>query len=284
MDTSTVSSSREVARSWPVFILLTAVQLWLAHAIAFFAHEYSHSTTAWLLGWKANPLALHYSHPSIAVILAQYGIDENVDYTPIFASGHHNQAGIIAAAGMILGNALITYALSRWLYKKAKQHGSQLIATFAYWLTVASLGNLIDYVPVRTFAFDDDMHTVATGFQVSPWIILLVFGIPFLIMFVHFFRKIESQSLHWLFPKSPAQRIIVMLLTAFVIFAFYGSAGWVEYSGPVSTHISMVSVCVVFPLIALWGSLESSGLSKHGSNRQYGSIALSSKKSKTKPR
>jgi hypothetical protein len=256
MNASPVPSTRETTGNWPIFILLTAVQLWLSHAVAFFAHEYSHSTTAWLLGWKANPLALHYSHPSIAVILAQYGINENVDYTPIFASGHHNQAGIIAAAGMILGNAVITYAFSRWLYTKAKQRGSQLIATFAYWLTVASLGNLIDYVPVRTFAFDDDMHTVATGFQVTPWIVLLVFGIPFLILFIYFFKKIEPQALQWLFPASPAQRIIVMLLTAFVIFAFYGSAGWVEHSGPISTHISIVSVCVVFPLIALWSLLR----------------------------
>jgi hypothetical protein len=31
------------ATNWPAFILLTAVMLWLLHAIAFFAHEYAHS-------------------------------------------------------------------------------------------------------------------------------------------------------------------------------------------------------------------------------------------------
>ena len=59
---------------WPVFALTIAWQLWLARAI-FFAHEYSHSFVAWMLGWKANPLALNYAHLSWIVVLTQLGID-----------------------------------------------------------------------------------------------------------------------------------------------------------------------------------------------------------------
>jgi len=88
------------ARNWPVFLLLTVALLWTAHAIAFFAHEYAHSTLAWLLGWKANPLALNYGHLTLSNLLAQFDIDENVNYAPIFAAGHDHQAGLIAAAGL----------------------------------------------------------------------------------------------------------------------------------------------------------------------------------------
>ena len=151
------------ARNWPGFAVLVAGEMWLAHAIAFFVHEYAHSTTAWLMGWKENPLAINYAHPTLSVFLLQLGISENVDYAPIFAAGRGWQAAIIAAAGMVAGNALITYPLSLWGIRRGMLRGSRAWAMLFYWLCAASVGNFIDYVPVRTFANQDDMHTLARG-------------------------------------------------------------------------------------------------------------------------
>ena len=109
--------------TWPVLVTYTLFQMWAAHACVFFAHEYAHSFTAWLLGWKSNPLALYYPRPTLVVLLLQMGINQNVDEGPIFAGGHGPHAAIIGAAGAILGNALITYSLSRWGYSKARQIG-----------------------------------------------------------------------------------------------------------------------------------------------------------------
>jgi len=240
--------------SWPVFVALVAVQMWAAHACVFFAHEYAHSFTAWVLGWKSNPLALHYAHPTVVVLLTQLGISENVDYAPIFASGHGRQAAIIAAAGALLGNAVITLPLSRWGYAKAKRQNLPEWAMFAYWVCVASLGNFIDYVPVRTLTTEGDMGTVQRGFGCSPWTVLLVFGIPTAIALVYFFLRIEPSTLQWLFPYSPARRIVLVVLTAFALFCFYGAAGWSE-GGPISHMISVVSVCAFFPLMTLVGGV-----------------------------
>jgi hypothetical protein len=155
--------------TWPVLVAYTLFQMWAAHACVFFAHEYAHSFTAWLLGWKTNPLALDYARPTLVVLLLQMGINQNVDEGPIFASGHGPHAAIIGAAGAILGNALITYPLSRWGSGKAKQIGSRGWAMFAYWATVASVGNFLDYVPVRTFTTEGDMGSIQRGFGCSPW-------------------------------------------------------------------------------------------------------------------
>jgi len=84
--------------SWPFLGLLLLVQLWAAHFCTFFPHEYAHSFMAWFLGWKANPLALDYAHPTAVVLLLQLGINQNVNEGPIFASGHGVEAAIIAAA------------------------------------------------------------------------------------------------------------------------------------------------------------------------------------------
>lgn len=150
--------------SWSTLLGLIMVHIWAAHAVVFFAHEYAHSFTAWMLGWKANPLALDYAHPSLIVFLIQLGIDQNVAEAPIFASGHGRDAAIIAGAGMVLGNGLITLPMSRVLWRWAASRGKAGWAMFAHWCTVASVGNFLAYVPIRSFTLRDDMGSVERGF------------------------------------------------------------------------------------------------------------------------
>jgi hypothetical protein len=65
----------------------------------------------------------------------------------------------------------------------------------SYWLLVATVGNFLCYVPVRTFSFREDMHTTAIGFACSPWWILLVLGLPFGLALVHFFTQTEPREI-----------------------------------------------------------------------------------------
>ncbi len=242
--------------TWPALLGLLLPTLWVAHALAFFAHEYAHSFTAWVLGWKANPLALTYGHPSLKVFLIQYGIDQNVDELPIFRSHHGAQAALISAAGMVLGNALITLPLSRWAYLRARHSASRGWAMLWYWTTVASVGNLIDYVPIRVFTngtdLSSDMYPVELGFGWSPWTLLLAFGAPTALVLAWFLMRFEPEALAFLCPASRPKRACLAVLTAFALFDFYGAAGWTG-GGPVSHTLSVVSVCVIAPLAAVLG-------------------------------
>lgn len=192
----------------------------------------------------------------MTVFLIQLGIDQNVNEVPIFVNGYGAQAATISAAGVLVGNGLITYSLSRWGYGVARQRGSQGWAMFSYWVCVASIGNFIDYVPIRTFTdgtdLYQDMFAVEKGFGWSPWTLLVVFGLPTLIALLYFFLRIEPSTLRWLFPNSPAKRAVTVIITAFALFAFYGAAGWSD-GGPVSHQMSVVSVCVFAPLMMLVG-------------------------------
>lgn len=248
------STAHPIERNWFAFAGLLLLQLWAAHACVFFAHEYAHSFAAWILGWKANPFALNYAHPTLTVILVQLGIDQNVDELPIFAKGFGAQAAFISAAGAGIGNGLITYSLSRWGYGFAKRRNARGWAMFWYWVCVASIGNLIDYVPIRTFTdgtdLYQDMFAVERGLNWSPWTLLMVFGIPTAFALGYFFLRIEPATLRWLFPFSSARRVAMTILTAFILFDFYGAAGWAD-GGPISHRMSVVSVCIVAPLAAL---------------------------------
>lgn len=244
-----MTQSDDRAWSWPVLFALLVVQLWAAHAVAFFAHEYAHAVVAWALGWKHSPLDLDYAEPSIGVLLIQLGINQNVDETPILAAGRGLDVALIGLAGSLLGNAFLTYPLSRLGYRQAKKFHRRAWAMFAFWVSAASIGNFIDYVPIRTFAGGlGDIGSLERGLGWSPWLALIVLGIPTLAVTAYFFLKVVPATVTWLFPHSPGARYGVALLAVFSVFGFYGAAGLLE-GGPISYRLSLASVLIVMPLM-----------------------------------
>jgi hypothetical protein len=244
------ASRVQISWRWSTLLVWLLLQLWAAHALAFFAHEYAHSFTAWLLGWKANPFDLYFPAASPLVWLLQLGINQRVDEAPIFASGHGPDAALIGAAGMLLGNALLSLSLSRLLWRWARRTQRADWSLFAYWGTVASLGNLLDYVPIRTFTREGDMGTLQRGLDCSPWVVLLVLGLPTFGALWWFFARVLPAALTWLFPRNRAQRGLVSALTVGALFGFYGAVGFLE-GGPVAQRLSWFSVYVVLPSFLL---------------------------------
>lgn len=233
----------------PWLVVITIIQIWAAHALAFFPHEYAHSIVAWLLGWKSNPLDLDYAHPSLIVFLFQLGINQKVSEAPIFASGQGVDAGLIAAAGMLVGNAVVSLGLARWGWHRAIAKGARGWAMLAYWVTAASVGNLLSYVPLRVFVADGDMFSVVRGFSVSPWLVLVVLGIPTLGALVWFIFNVAPNSLIRMWPDGATARVTVALFTAAFVFGFYGLGGLLE--DDLSAHL-MGQICIfrIAPLAA----------------------------------
>lgn len=88
----------KVNQAW-LLIFLTPLFFYVTHALAFFIHEYSHSFSAWIFGFKDNPLLLNYGDASWGNILFFNKIDENVNFQP-FQATHPWIAAFIAFAGM----------------------------------------------------------------------------------------------------------------------------------------------------------------------------------------
>jgi hypothetical protein len=212
-------------------------------------HEYAHSFTAWLLHFKANPLALDYGHVNLNNLLFQDDIDENVDYAPIFAAKRGSSAALIAVAGVLIGNGL-SYFLSRSLYTRAKERNSRGWAMFFFWICVMSVGNFLSYVPVRTFATHADMATTAQGLGVPAWVIAVVLGVPFAVAIWHLFARILPNAEVFLFQDELVLRGVLILLTTYLIFVFFGSAGIRNYGG-VSHWLSAFSEYILFPVVTI---------------------------------
>jgi len=224
-------------------------QLWLSHAIGYLVHEYAHSFTAWALGYKANPLALNYGRLSWSNVLTLDDIDENVDYDPIFAARRGPLAALIAVAGVLFGNGIF-YLLSRRMYQAANACGRFWLSLFLFLFCMMNAGNLISYVPARTFATHADMATVEKGLNISPWWVAIVLGLPFCLAVWHFVARLLPQAMDFFFPHSKAGQILLLVLTAFMIFDFFGGSGLSRY-GELSHWISAISVYGLMPLTVI---------------------------------
>ena len=235
-----------MAKRW-AFFLLTTMAAWLvAHAVALFSHEFSHSFTAMALGWKSDPFALNWGDSSALNVLLQVGVDENVDYAPIFEHGHGVAAGLIALAGCGLGNLCLSLAMGVWLFGVARRRSSRVLGTFAYWLVVMSVGNLVSYVPLRVFVSHADMYTVQLGFRWSPWALLVYLGPVVIAAVAWFFARFQPRALAWLHALSGGQRYVTIVMTSLTLFGFFSLGGMTGYGD--TAHRLSVAFLALVPL------------------------------------
>ena len=234
-----------------VFCLFFVLLFWLAHALGYFLHEFGHSFTAWISGYKASPLALTYGHLTPANLLIQSDVEENVEYGPIFAAGKGTLAALIAGAGVVAN--IVLYLGSRKLYSISKRRDWKPAGLFCFLFCLMNAGNFIDYVPVRTFTTHGDMVTLERGLQISPWWVLVVAGIPFAWAIWRFLHILLPDARYFLFPESQVRQIALVVTSCFMMFGYYGSSGLHGY-GEMSRRISLFSVLVMFPaaLILCW--------------------------------
>jgi|SRR5579862_3584079 len=229
-------------------ILLTPFFFFITHAFAFFIHEYSHSFSAWIFGFKPNPFILNFGDTSWGNILFFIKMDENVDFD-LFSAAHPWIASFVAFAGMGVGNVLLFLVSIKALF--TKKYRSQFYYYFYIWFAVMNLGNFNDYVPGRTFATHGDMNTITTCLNISPWWLMILLGYPICYCFWFFYSKMLPCAYQKLSFNS-LQQIILLVMTTFTLFALFGAAGFSGY-GPDSHLIALLSIYATpIVIVARW--------------------------------
>jgi hypothetical protein len=233
------------------FGLATCVLIIVAHAIAYMSHEYAHSFLAWALGWMADPLALDYGHPTLYNILFQGDVGDNVQYDPIFAAGHGPLASAIALAGTVIGNA-IPYFILYGLSKVRSIATSPTATSIVFWLSLMCAGNVWGYVPIRALTTHADIAISARGLGVSPWVQFPFLIIPALYVVYHFFAKMCAGCFAAMTGGSAPRLALVVALTSYWFFAFYGGDGTSGDYGLISQLLAITSKYFLFPLSIMW--------------------------------
>jgi hypothetical protein len=239
----------KISRGW-LLIVLTPFFFYITHALAFFIHEYSHSFSAWIFGFKDNPLILNFGDTSWGNILFFIKMDENVNFN-LFSATHPWIASFIAFAGMGIGNVILFLISITALF--SKKYHSQFYYYFFIWLAVMNLGNFNDYIPGRTFATHGDIGEITSFLNISPWWIMILFGYPICYCFWLFYSKILPHTYKKL-AFNLIQQIILLVMITLTLFALFGIAGYSNY-GPESHLIALLSIYAVpIVIVACWPS------------------------------
>ena len=233
------------------FFVLTLALIFLAHATAYFAHEYSHATTAWLLGWMRSPVGIDYGRATLANVLFQQDVGDGVNYAPIFASGHGLEASLIAFDGPGLGNGVL-YGLCLLALSRAAIRARPMVAMFLFWLALMSAGNVWSYAPMRTVTTHADMELIAQGLGVSTWLLLPVVTAPSLLILWSFFVRLLPLARGTIFARGPAADLFVTLMSCYFYFVFFGNGGLDFSYGEVCALLSIASSIIAFPLATMF--------------------------------
>lgn len=165
----------------PIFIILS---LW----VSVLPHEYAHSTTAWLFGYKLNPFDIDYGSFDWKNILFVDGIDENINYFLIYLFGDKFALGMIAFAGPFIAT-LSLYLISLFVIRSIWARRRSYFFYFCVWLNASNLSELISYVVLRSITKHGDIGHIEFAWGVSQWLIFTFGSLLLALAAWHFFSR-----------------------------------------------------------------------------------------------
>jgi hypothetical protein len=233
------------------FAMKMAAAIVITHAIAYLTHEFSHSVTAWALGFMANPFALDYGKPTPANLVLLFEVADNVAYEPILQGGHGLAAAMVALAGPFVGNGLLYIGLYRAMKTRMGTPRPNALA-LPFWLLAMCAGNIWSYVPIRAITTHADIAIAAQGLHIDVLALFPVLLVPSLLLAGHFF----FMACPWLIPAisqgRTARAAIMIALTTTWFFFLYGGAGLFGNYGSVAQAFSLVSMLLLMPCAVIW--------------------------------
>jgi hypothetical protein len=241
---------KHIIRNDLTFALITIGIILVTHAIAYLTHEFSHSFTAWALGYMPHPLALDYGGLTPANIVLLSDVGDNVQYDPILNSGHGFAVAVIALAGPYVGNALLYVCLS--VVANRVRPGGMILTSAMFWPMLMCAGNVWSYVPIRAITTHADIAIAASGLHVSVLALFPFLLIPSLILVGHFFARTCPSLIPVIAPDGAARMALIVAMTTAWFFMFFGGLGLSGSYGAVSQAFSLVSALVLMPLAVVW--------------------------------
>ncbi len=224
-----------------IFFLGTVFLIFFTHDLSTFLHEWTHGTVAWLSGYKASPFDIHYPQDWIFLL----DVDEAVNYQKIMSDGRPAIVAWIAITPILLGAALFLIGLSMLNYAHVQKR--KWLFSFWFWFTLMNLGQVLDYIPVRTFSPGGDIANFVWGSGLSPWMVV-VLGVAFVVWGVLRFFNFEVKKAYRILDiQKKAGRYAFLLAALIVLFGYFGGVGFTQ-PDMVAHILSLISWALI-PLL-----------------------------------
>jgi hypothetical protein len=160
-------ASSDKAKQTFNYLILALVTFLPLSALFVIIHEYIHSTTAWLLGAKENPMIIQWGN-----LITLAGWDEAVCYSCLFDSGRGTAAAIIAASPLIFQAAVFIVCLYLMLGDRLLK--KRLLFHVVFWVAIINFMELFSYIAYESFALHGDIGNINRGLGLSPWLLFTI--------------------------------------------------------------------------------------------------------------
>jgi hypothetical protein len=144
-----------------VYIAITIATYVILQDVTIVAHEFVHSTAAWLLGYMPSPLSIVWGNP-----VTMRGWDEEVPYDQLSLNPGNPAQAVIGASPLVFHTIVVAVGLYV-LQQPAMTKRKWLFHTL-YWAVVVSLMELISYIVMRPFASGGDTFHFNHGLGFLP--------------------------------------------------------------------------------------------------------------------
>ena len=233
-------------------LIMTVIYFFLSHYVALFSHEWTHGTLAWVFGYKSNPFDIYYGVKTWSDLLLFPHIDEAVNYSHICSIGHPYQAGIIAITPPVITNGGM-FLICIYLQSKKWLMNKKWLFYFVFWLSIMSLGNVFDYIPVRTFSTHGDIGNFLNAFNISPWWVFVIGTSIVVVFFYHFFKTQVPRVYQIMDIQTVAARTFLLFIILIILPGLFAIPGLGCGSNYTCNAIAWISIAYIpILMIILW--------------------------------
>lgn len=192
------------------FSLLAIATCLALQSIIVVAHEYAHSTSAWLLAYTPTPNTVIWGNA-----VTMRGWDEGVPYDRLFPTGGNLSEAAIGGMPLLMHAVFVVVAL--YFLQRPASTARRPLFYVIYWFVVVNLAELVSYIVMRPFAGSGDTGRFNQGLRLSPWF-LFVTGTLFLVIALSVLLRRVMPRLDVVAGGSRMKHWIVVWMTAFIMF------------------------------------------------------------------
>jgi hypothetical protein len=240
-----MNSSGEI-RETLLYVTITIVTYIVLQAVTIIAHEFVHSTTAWLLGYMPSPLSIVWGNP-----VTMHGWDEGVPYDQLFPTPGNPAEAVIGASPLVFHTIVVAVGL--FLLQQPGMTQRKWPLHTLYWLVVVSLMELISYIVMRPFALGGDTFHFDHGLALSPWLLSVVGTLLIMVALTFLFIRVLPLLCDVIAPGNRLTDWAILLMTAFILF-LWGSGMRAMSTYPDPQWVFGLTGVAAFVAVLLTGS------------------------------
>jgi hypothetical protein len=193
------------------YVAITIVTYIVLQAATIIAHEFVHSTTAWLLGYMPSPLSIVWGNP-----VTMRGWDEGVPYDQFFPNPGDPAQAVIGASPLVFHTLVVAVGL--FVLQELGMTRRKWLFHTLYWFVVVSLMELISYIVMRPFASGGDTFHFNHGLALSPWVLFVVGTLLVMVALAVLFTRVLPLLCDVMAPGNRLMDWAIVLMTAFILF------------------------------------------------------------------